>query len=70
MTGIVSEFLNEGGADLRRRLIAIYAALIGGNILIWLWALVVLGDRPVLLGTARAGANARFVSPCNNAAVP
>ena len=44
--------LNEGGADLRRRLTVIYAALIGGNILIWLWALVVLGDRPVLLGTA------------------
>ena len=52
MTGIVSRVLNEGGVDLRRRLIAIYAALIGGNILIWLWALVVLGDRPVLLGTA------------------
>ncbi len=52
MPGIVSRVLNEGGADLRRQLIAIYAALIGGNILIWLWALVVLGDRPVLLGTA------------------
>ena len=52
MPGIVSSVLNEGGADLRRRLIAIYAVLIGGNILIWLWALVVLGDRPVLLGTA------------------
>src|SRR5579863_822169 len=52
MPGIVSSVLNEGGADLRRRLIAIYAVLIGGNIVIWLWALVVLGDRPVLLGTA------------------
>jgi high-affinity nickel-transport protein len=52
MPGIVSSVLNEGGADLRRRLTVIYAALIGGNILIWLWALVVLGDRPVLLGTA------------------
>jgi high-affinity nickel-transport protein len=50
--GIVSTVLNEGGADLRRRLIAVYAVLIGGNILIWLWALVVLGDRPLLLGTA------------------
>jgi nickel/cobalt transporter (NiCoT) family protein len=52
MPGIVSTVLNEGGPDLRRRLIAVYAALIGGNILVWLWGLVVLGDRPVLLGTA------------------
>ncbi len=52
MLGILSRILNEGGADLRGRLIAIYAVLISGNILIWLWALVVLGDRPVLLGTA------------------
>ena len=52
MPGIVSSIANEGGADLRRRLIAIYAVLIGGNILIWLWALVALGGQPVLLGTA------------------
>jgi nickel/cobalt transporter (NiCoT) family protein len=52
MPGIVSSVLNNGAADLRGRLIAIYAVLIGGNILIWVWALVVLGDRPVLLGTA------------------
>jgi nickel/cobalt transporter (NiCoT) family protein len=52
MPGLVSSVLNEGGADLRRRLIAIYAVLIGGNILVWLWALVALGDRPVLMGTA------------------
>ena len=52
MPGIVSSVLNEGGADLRRRLIAIYAVLIGGNVLVWLWALVALSDRPVLLGTA------------------
>jgi high-affinity nickel-transport protein len=52
MPGFVSRVLNGGDADLRRRLIAIYAVLIGGNILVWLWALVTLGDRPVLLGTA------------------
>jgi high-affinity nickel-transport protein len=52
MPGIVSSVLNEGGADLRRRLIAIYAVLIAGNVLIWLWALVALGGHPVLLGTA------------------
>ena len=52
MPRIVSTVLNQGGADLRRRLIAVYAVLIGGNILIWLWALVVLRDRPLMLGTA------------------
>jgi high-affinity nickel-transport protein len=48
----ISKVLNEGGPDPRRRLVAIYAVLIGGNILIWLWALVALGNQPVLLGTA------------------
>ncbi len=48
----ISKLLTESGPDLRRRLFAVYAVLIGGNILIWLWALAALGDRPVLLGTA------------------
>jgi len=52
MVGIVSTVLNEGGGELRRRLIAIYAVLIGGAILIWLWALFALHTRPLLLGTA------------------
>ncbi len=52
MPGIASSVLNKGGADLRRRLIAIYAVLLGGNVLVWLWALVALSDRPVMLGTA------------------
>jgi high-affinity nickel-transport protein len=52
MPGIVSGVLNKGGADLRRRLIAIYAVLIGGNVLVWLWAFVASSDRLVILGTA------------------
>ena len=52
MPGTISKVLNESGPDLRRRLIAIYAVLIGGNILIWLWALFALHAQPVLLGTA------------------
>jgi len=44
--------LNKGGADLRRRLIAIYVVLIGGNVLVWLWAFVASSDRLVILGTA------------------
>jgi len=52
MPANISKILNEGGLDVRRRLIAVYAILIGGNLLIWLWALVALDSRPVLLGTA------------------
>ncbi len=48
----VSKILTESGPDLRRRLLAVYGVLIAGNIVIWLWALVVLEARPVLLGTA------------------
>jgi high-affinity nickel-transport protein len=39
-------------ASLRRRLIGLYAVLIGANILVWTWALAVLRDSPVLLGAA------------------
>ena len=52
MPGIASNVLNEGGADLRRRLITMYAVLIGGNVLAGLWAFVTLSDQPVMLGTA------------------
>jgi len=52
MPGIASGVLNKGRADLQRRLIAIYAVLIGGNVLVWLWAFVALSDRVVMLGTA------------------
>ena len=52
MPGVASGVLNKGGADLQRRLIAIYAVLIGGNVLVGLWAFVALSDRVVMLGTA------------------
>ncbi len=52
MPGIASGVFNKGGADLQRRLIAIYAVLIGGNVLVGLWAFVALSDRVVMLGTA------------------
>jgi high-affinity nickel-transport protein len=52
MPGFISRVLNEGGADLRGRLLAIYTALISGNVLVWLWAVVAFGDRPVMFGTA------------------
>ena len=50
MPAVILSVRNEDGADLRRRLIAIYTILIGGNAIVWLWAFVVLADRPVILG--------------------
>lgn len=35
-----------------RRLLMLYAGLIAANVAVWLWALVVLRDHPLLLGTA------------------
>jgi len=52
MPANIAKVLTESGPELHRRLIAVYAALITGNILIWLWALFVLHAQPVLLGTA------------------
>ncbi len=37
---------------LRRRLIGLFAGLVAANVLVWVWALVALHDRPVLLGSA------------------
>ena len=39
-------------AGLRRRLILLFAGLIGANVLVWAWALVALHDHAVLLGSA------------------
>ena len=52
MSGFFSNFLHDGAGDLRRRIFSIYAFLITANIGVWIWAFAVLGDNPVLLGTA------------------
>ena len=52
MPGTVPTVAPEGSRNLLRRLILVYAVLIGGNLLVWLWALIALGDRAVLIGTA------------------
>jgi high-affinity nickel-transport protein len=52
MPDFVSRVQNQGDADLRRRLIALYGVLIAGNVPVWIWALIALGGRPVILGTA------------------
>ncbi len=52
MLGYLSRILSEGDASLRGRLIGVYAFLIAANVLVWVWAFVVLHETPVLLGTA------------------
>jgi high-affinity nickel-transport protein len=52
MSGFSLSFLQDGAENLRRRIISIYAVLIAANIGVWIWAFAVLGDKPVLLGTA------------------
>jgi high-affinity nickel-transport protein len=46
------EKISDSDAGLRHRLIAIYALLVGANLLIWMWAFVALKGSTVLLGTA------------------
>ncbi len=45
-------FLNDGAADLRGKIIGIYGLLIAVNVAAWGWALSAFHDYPVLLGTA------------------
>ena len=52
MLGYISRILSDGDASLRSRLIGVYALLIGANVFVWVWALAVLHDHPVVLGTA------------------
>ena len=52
MRRLLSNVVNDGSANLRGRIASIYVLLGGANILIWIWAYVVLHDRPLLLGTA------------------
>ncbi|HKF70665.1 MAG TPA: HoxN/HupN/NixA family nickel/cobalt transporter [Stellaceae bacterium] len=52
MRSLLSFILSDGAANLRRRIAGLYALLVAGNLLAWAWALLVLRDYPVLLGTA------------------
>ena len=52
MPGIMSRMARLAGRQHRRNLTFIFAGLIGANVLAWLWALAMLHDQPVLLGTA------------------
>jgi len=44
--------VDDGSADRRGKIGAIYALLFTANALVWSWAVIALGSRPTLLGTA------------------
>jgi len=52
MSNFPSAAFGPRGPGLRRNLLGLFLPLIGANLLVWIWALVVLHDNPVLLGTA------------------
>jgi high-affinity nickel-transport protein len=52
MIGILRLVFNDGTADLRGKIIGIYAFLLAANIAAWLWAFIAFHDRPILLATA------------------
>jgi nickel/cobalt transporter (NiCoT) family protein len=43
---------NRLADDRRGKIVATFVALVGANILIWIWAWLAFSDRPTLLGTA------------------
>jgi high-affinity nickel-transport protein len=49
---IPADVFSDGAANLRGRLIGIYAILLGANFAAWGWAFVVFRGDPALLGTA------------------
>jgi high-affinity nickel-transport protein len=52
MLDSISRFFPGDDSNLKGRIVGIYVLLIGANVLAWVWALAVLRDQPVLLGTA------------------
>lgn len=51
-TSLSGILLNDGAANLQRRIFTLNTVLIGANLAAWAWALAVLRDYPTLLGTA------------------
>jgi nickel/cobalt transporter (NiCoT) family protein len=52
MPATISKLFNDQDAQLARKVSAIYAVLIGANVVAWAWALVAFRNYPVLVGTA------------------
>ena len=52
MLKAIRSLFDEGGSNLRARLVAVYALLACLNVGAWLWAFVAFGDNPTMLGVA------------------
>jgi len=52
MSKFLSAAFGQRGIGLRRNLLGLFVPLIGANLMVWIWALIVLHNNPVLLGTA------------------
>jgi len=52
MRTLIRRTFDDRSADLRGKLAGLYTLLILANVGVWIWALYIFRDRPVLLGTA------------------
>ena len=52
MLKLLTRGLDQGAAELRGRIAGIYTLLVVANVGVWIWALYLFRDQPVLLGTA------------------
>ncbi len=52
MPNILQRVMDDGCTDVRGKVVAIYAVLVGANLAAWVWALVAFQHYPILLGTA------------------
>src|ERR1700744_381223 len=52
MLGTLVRIFDDEAANMRAKLIFLYAVLLAANGLAWLWALIAFRQYPVLLGTA------------------
>jgi nickel/cobalt transporter (NiCoT) family protein len=52
MLTLLKTAVDDTSADQRAKIGVIYVLLLGGNALVWAWAVITLADRPTLLGTA------------------
>ncbi len=52
MIRLFQHLFRTGSSDVRRRTVGIYALLIAANVAVWLWAVALFREQPILLGTA------------------
>src|SRR6516165_2890274 len=52
MLALIRDILDDRAGSLRTSLIGLFGLLITANLAVWVWALVVFREQPILLGTA------------------